>query len=219
MVFTLRPSAHLPTLSTRAGLGTISRSSGIVRFVQGGVVKTFRWASQAVSSRDGARRLRSVAIGTPLGARKIFALATVWSFGLRALNVLERLGARSVARDANIWPRIHTDFHGCCAVVFRLDTSSVLIRVHPWLNLALIARSACTSSELERFSPLQETPNMVFTLGRSPLANLSAMSVIRFGDVILRWRQRHTLALCSSGVPLVQCLPIRHLSVPQGRVS
>ena len=42
MVFTLRPSAHLPTLATRAGLGTISGSSGIVRFVQGGVVKTFR---------------------------------------------------------------------------------------------------------------------------------------------------------------------------------
>ena len=40
--FYARPSAHLPTLSTRAGLGTIFRSSGIVRFVQGGVVKTFR---------------------------------------------------------------------------------------------------------------------------------------------------------------------------------
>ena len=42
MVFTLRPSAHLPTLATRAGLGTISRCSCTVRFVQGGVVITFR---------------------------------------------------------------------------------------------------------------------------------------------------------------------------------
>jgi hypothetical protein len=42
MVFTLRPAAHLPTLSTRAGLGTIFRSSDIARFVQGGVVKTSR---------------------------------------------------------------------------------------------------------------------------------------------------------------------------------
>ena len=33
MVFTLGPSAHLPALATRAGLGTISGSSGIVRFV------------------------------------------------------------------------------------------------------------------------------------------------------------------------------------------
>ena len=40
--FYARPSAHLPRLPTRAGLGTISRSSGIVRFVLGGVVKTFR---------------------------------------------------------------------------------------------------------------------------------------------------------------------------------
>ena len=44
MVFTLRPSAHLPCLATRAGLGRITRSSNIARFVQGGVVKTFRWA-------------------------------------------------------------------------------------------------------------------------------------------------------------------------------
>ena len=34
-------------MSTRAGLGTIFRTSDFVRFVQGGVVKTFRWASQA----------------------------------------------------------------------------------------------------------------------------------------------------------------------------
>ncbi|MEO9933791.1 hypothetical protein [Rhodopirellula bahusiensis] len=37
--------AHLPTLATRAGLGAISDSSCIVRFVQGGVVKTFRCAA------------------------------------------------------------------------------------------------------------------------------------------------------------------------------
>ena len=45
MVFTLRPSAHLPRLATRAGLGTIFRSSDIARFVQGGVVNTFRCAA------------------------------------------------------------------------------------------------------------------------------------------------------------------------------
>ena len=42
MVFTLRPAAHLPWLVTLAGFGTMSGSSAIVRFVQGGVVKTFR---------------------------------------------------------------------------------------------------------------------------------------------------------------------------------
>jgi hypothetical protein len=46
MVFTHGPSAHLPCLATRAGFGRITRSSGIARFVQGGVVKTFRWTSQ-----------------------------------------------------------------------------------------------------------------------------------------------------------------------------
>jgi hypothetical protein len=55
--------------------------------------------------------------------------------------------------------------------------------------------------------------------GRSLLENFPAKNVGRFGDVLLRWRQRHTLALCSSGDPLVQCFAIRHLSVPQGRVS
>ena len=35
--------AHLRFLATVAGLGTISCSSDIVRFVQGGVVKTFRY--------------------------------------------------------------------------------------------------------------------------------------------------------------------------------
>ncbi|EKK03336.1 hypothetical protein RBSH_01395 [Rhodopirellula baltica SH28] len=45
--FYARPSAHLPWLVTWAGIGTISRSSGIARFVQGGVVKTFRCATQS----------------------------------------------------------------------------------------------------------------------------------------------------------------------------
>ena len=40
--FYARPSAHLPCLAALAGLGTILGSLGIVRFVQGGVVKTFR---------------------------------------------------------------------------------------------------------------------------------------------------------------------------------
>ena len=43
--FYARPSAHLRSLATGAGFGTISRSSGVVRFVQGGVVKTFRCAN------------------------------------------------------------------------------------------------------------------------------------------------------------------------------
>ena len=45
MVFTLRPSAHLGSLATGHDLGTTSRSSGIARFVKGGVVKTFRRAN------------------------------------------------------------------------------------------------------------------------------------------------------------------------------
>ena len=46
MVFTQGPSAHLGSLATGLGLGTIFSNSGIVRFVQGGVVKTFRWTPQ-----------------------------------------------------------------------------------------------------------------------------------------------------------------------------
>ena len=33
----------------------------------------------------------------------------------------------------------------------------------------------------------------------------SAMNVECFVDIFLRWRQRHTLALCSSHEPLVRC--------------
>ena len=40
-------------MATRAGLGTIPRSSGIVRFVQGGVVKTFRCRTQAIEDSQG----------------------------------------------------------------------------------------------------------------------------------------------------------------------
>ena len=49
MVFTQGPSAHLGTLATGHRLGTISGSSGIVRFVSGGVVKTFRCATLEVT--------------------------------------------------------------------------------------------------------------------------------------------------------------------------
>ena len=49
-VFYARPSAHLRSLATCLGAGTISRSSDIARFVQGGVVKTFRWADEPVKT-------------------------------------------------------------------------------------------------------------------------------------------------------------------------
>ena len=51
MVFTQGPSAHLSSLPTLAGLGTIFSNSGIVRFVQGGVVKTFRYVPQPIVIR------------------------------------------------------------------------------------------------------------------------------------------------------------------------
>ena len=35
MVFTLRPAAHLRALATGVGLGRITRSSNVARFVQG----------------------------------------------------------------------------------------------------------------------------------------------------------------------------------------
>ena len=59
MVFTHGPTAHLPCLASRAGLGRITRSSGIVRFVQGGVLKTFRWATQStqMATFNNAREL------------------------------------------------------------------------------------------------------------------------------------------------------------------
>ena len=45
MVFTVglwHTAAHLGSLATVRGIGTIFRSPGIVRFFSGGVVKTFR---------------------------------------------------------------------------------------------------------------------------------------------------------------------------------
>ncbi|TWT81702.1 hypothetical protein CA13_31550 [Planctomycetes bacterium CA13] len=48
MVFTLGPSAHLRSLATGDGFDTIPFSLGIVRFVQGGVVKTFRYVTEAL---------------------------------------------------------------------------------------------------------------------------------------------------------------------------
>ncbi|MEP3900991.1 MAG: hypothetical protein ABJM81_27065 [Rhodopirellula bahusiensis] len=54
--FYARPSAYLPWLVTRDGIGAISRSSGIVRFVWGGVVKTFR----CTTYRDDTRQLNRV---------------------------------------------------------------------------------------------------------------------------------------------------------------
>jgi len=41
-----RKPAHLPCLATRAFIGRITRSSNAVRFVHGGVVKTFRSADE-----------------------------------------------------------------------------------------------------------------------------------------------------------------------------
>ena len=66
MVFTLRPSAHLPCLATRAALGTISGSSDIARFVQGGVVKTFRWATQMHVSQLTPSNFNEFANATPV---------------------------------------------------------------------------------------------------------------------------------------------------------
>lgn len=40
--------AHLCSLATGHGVGTISRSSSIARFIQGGVVKTFRCRDEAM---------------------------------------------------------------------------------------------------------------------------------------------------------------------------
>ena len=59
MVFTHGPSAHLRPLATLAGLGTISDNSDIARFVQGGVVKTFRCAVKIEHDELGQRHNRS----------------------------------------------------------------------------------------------------------------------------------------------------------------
>ena len=49
MVFTLRPSAHLRSLATGVGFGTISAVQTSLGFVQGGVVKTFRCRTETSS--------------------------------------------------------------------------------------------------------------------------------------------------------------------------
>ena len=49
MVFTLGPAAHRCRLFNPPSGGRIFRSSGTVRFVQGGVVKTFRCTPLALS--------------------------------------------------------------------------------------------------------------------------------------------------------------------------
>ena len=47
MVFTLGPSAHLRFLATGDGFGVIFSNACTARFVQGGVVKTFRYFESA----------------------------------------------------------------------------------------------------------------------------------------------------------------------------
>jgi len=104
MVFTLRPPAHLPTLSTRAGLGTISRSSGIARFVQGGVVKTFRWQTQAKWQRPSNSSRTTLftfsALGTLSrsmlrGARTVMSIESVFTTNVMTPH------SRRIARK---WP-------------------------------------------------------------------------------------------------------------------
>ena len=59
MVFTQGPSAHVRSLATGVGLGTIFCSSGITRFVQGGDVNSFRYPPSRMktdipfTSKDG----------------------------------------------------------------------------------------------------------------------------------------------------------------------
>ena len=72
MVFTQGPSAHLPRLATWAGLGTISRNSGIACFVYGSVIKTFRFRSEVTVIRESNRSQFSVA--TLLGAITLAAI-------------------------------------------------------------------------------------------------------------------------------------------------
>ena len=88
MVFTQGPSAHLPTLSTRAGLGTIFRSSGIARFVHGGVVKTFRCRPQMIdwaNSQDLVAMLSAIPDGSHEPELRLFC-ADCAARGLRFLT-------------------------------------------------------------------------------------------------------------------------------------
>ena len=80
--FYARPSAHLRSLATGVGLGTIPRSSDIVRFVQGGVVKIFRCATQSNEFQPirfaSTVRRRSTAVCTALVCRLRFRHCLYW---------------------------------------------------------------------------------------------------------------------------------------------
>ena len=79
MVFTQGPSAHLGSLATGHSLGTISCSSGIARFVQGGVVKTFRCANLALEHFEPEYRIDRKAreiISTSLVSKRLIDVVT-----------------------------------------------------------------------------------------------------------------------------------------------
>ena len=78
MVFTLGLRHTFVCLANIAGIGTILRSSGIARFVQGGVVKTFRWADNL---RD--RHVQQNRNTLELEAERIAASAQTPRIGLR----------------------------------------------------------------------------------------------------------------------------------------
>ena len=72
MVFTQGPSAHLRSLATLTGFGTIFRSSGIACFVQGGVVKTFRCATSMDSASDIASAILALPQRNRSGTLRMF---------------------------------------------------------------------------------------------------------------------------------------------------
>ena len=88
--FYARPSAHLRSLATGVGLGRITHSSDIARFVQGGVVKTFRCATYP-----------GIYGTTPLAKRtqRICDANIDWLFGAVLLGRLARLDIRIHAAD------------------------------------------------------------------------------------------------------------------------
>ena len=58
-------------MATIAGAGTISRSSGIVRFVQGGVVKTFRCTPRAIMPATFNLQCNSCSYCKPVGLLRV----------------------------------------------------------------------------------------------------------------------------------------------------
>ena len=97
----------------RAGLGTISRSSGIARFVQGGVVKTFRCTTlgQFVADRPTTSELRSrierhLAITDPIARDR---LAIAWSGYLAGLIEWGLLSVSEHAELCELIPPIEDD--------------------------------------------------------------------------------------------------------------